>query len=331
MKKSMISAAAALFALAAMQGCGGGGGGGGAGFAVPTASAAASAPAPAPVEPPVTAPAPAPASTPAAPEPSTPVVDPTACLTAPQPGSAADVGNGYEGVWYQHAATGVNGLMLVGAAGDSTGFTVPASSTASMVESMFYGAFNFDTTNSSWQIGSGKVNAYPSTAWGTLSGSGSFVPKTSLDGTYAENAAPSKSFGPWKYELENSLAVDSTLLTGTWGGYMSNILGSIDIASNGSFTGTTAVSSPFGSCALTGSVLPREPGTRKNNLSVTLNVTNAAQSGQKSCAMGSLSDGLGFVEVTQDTTNGVCERSMRLYMFFKDSAGNYSATLAFPK
>lgn len=200
-----------------------------------------------------------------------------------------------------------------------------------MVESMFYGAFNFDTANSSWQIGSGKVSAYPSTTWGTLSGSGSFVPKTSLSGTYAEDAAASKSFGPWKYELENSLAVDSSLLAGAWGGYMSNILGSIDIASDGRFTGSTAASSPLGSCSLTGSVLPREPGTRKNNLSVALNVANAAQSGQKNCAMGSLSDGLGFVEVTQNTTNGTCKRSMRLYMFFKDSAGKYSASLAFPK
>jgi hypothetical protein len=241
------------------------------------------------------------------------------------------VGNGYEGVWYQHAATGVNGLMLVGAAGDSIGFTVPASSTTSMVESMFYGTFNFDAANSSWQVGSGKVSAYPSTIWGALSGSGSFVPKTSIDGTYAENAATAKPFGPWKYELENSLAVDSSLLTGAWGGYMSNILGSIDISSDGSFTGSTAASSPLGSCSLTGRVVPREPGTRKNNLSVTLNVANAAQSGQTSCAMGPLSDGLGFVEVTQSTTNGICKRSMRLYMFFKDSAGNYSASLAFPK
>jgi hypothetical protein len=196
---------------------------------------------------------------------------------------------------------------------------------------MFHGAFSFDTSNSSWQIASGKVNAYPSATWGALSGSGTFVPKTTLDGSYAEAAATPKPFGPWKYEIENSLAVDSTLLTGAWGGFMTQILGTINIASDGSFTGSTATSSPMGVCALTGSVLPREAGTLKNNLRVMFNSTDAAQSGQKSCAMGALQDGTAFVNVTQSTTDGVCKRSMNLYMFFKDATGNQLATLSFPK
>lgn len=220
--------------------------------------------------------------------------------------------------------------MLVGPTGDSIGFTVPASTSTSFIESLFLGAFGFDTSNSSWQINSGKANASPSTTWSALSGSGTFVPKATLNGSYALAADAPKPFGPWKYEVENSLAVDSTLLAGAWGGYMSQVLGSIDIASDGSFTGSTAVSSPMGACALTGSVLPRTPGTLKNNLLVTLTSTNAAQSGQPNCAMGTLHDGVGFVEVTQSTSDGVCKRSMRLYMFFKDASDNY-VSLAYPK
>jgi hypothetical protein len=325
MKKQVIAKAVALLAIGVLHGCGGGGGGGGGGgaflpiAAAPAAPPAAPAPAPEP-QPPAVIPPEAPSST-----------DPTACITAPQPGSTAAVGNGYEGVWHQPAANGSNGLMLIGATGDAIGFTVPASSGTYPIESMFHGAFSFDTSNSSWQIASGKVNAYPSATWGALSGSGTFVPKTTLDGSYAEAAATPKPFGPWKYEIENSLAVDSTLLTGAWGGFMTQILGTINIASDGSFTGSTATSSPMGVCALTGSVLPREAGTLKNNLRVMFNSTDAAQSGQKSCAMGALQDGTAFVNVTQSTTDGVCKRSMNLYMFFKDATGNQLATLSFPK
>ncbi len=221
--------------------------------------------------------------------------------------------------------------MLAGANGDTVGFTVPTSAASWPIDSTFYGAFNFDVPNSSWQIGSGKVSVYPASTWASLSGSGTFVPKTTLDGSYTAGAATAKTFGPWSYQVANSLAVDSALLTGAWGGYMSQIVGSITVASDRSFTGSTAPASPLGACALSGSFLPREPGTSKNNLAVTLKATNSATSGQTSCAMLPVQEGVGFVEVTQDTTGGVCKRSMSIYMFLKDADGNYRATMSFPK
>jgi len=319
MKKQTLATAAALLSLGALHGCGGGGGGGG--FGAPLAVAAAPAPAPEVVAVPGPIPDPVPAAS----------SDPTACITAPQPGSTADVGNAYEGVWNQDKHESTKGLMLTSATGESVGFTAASPVTTWPIESTFYGAFNFDVPNSSWQIGSGKVVFYPSTTWASLSGSGTFVPKATLDGSFAAGATAAKPFGLWSYQVANSLAVDSALLTGEWGGSMKNVIGSITVASDRSFTGTSAPTSPLGACALSGSLLPREPGTSKNNLAVTLKATNAATSGQTSCAMLPVQDGVGFVEVNQDTTDGVCKRFMSIYMFLKDSSGDYKATMSFAK
>jgi len=337
MKRNTIAKAVILVALGVLQGCGGGGGGGG-GVAFPITAVPASDSGPAPASTsgaePTTSPAPSPApvAPPVPPTEPAPSLDPTACINAPQPGSAAEVGNGFEGVWDQNVYGGAIGRMLIGAAGDVVGYRRAEASSVNVDN--FNGTFSFSAANSSWQVASATINPYPTTNAVPFTGSGTFVAKSTMDGTYSVDGAAPKSFDAWAYRISNYLAVDSALLTGAWGGTQYGVTGLIEIAPDGSFTGSTRNASEiaFGACTLSGTVLPREPGTsRKNYLTVRLQAVDAAKAGEKSCSLVSVTEGVGYIAVNQGTMDGVCKRSMSLNFLLKDAAGNYSIGAGFPR
>lgn len=188
--------------------------------------------------------------------------------------------------------------------------------------------------NSSWQVASAMITPYPSTDAVPLTGSGTFVRRSTIDGTYSVDGAAAKGFDTWAYRISNYLAVDSALLTGAWGGSQYGVSGLIEVAPDGSFTGSTRNASEiaFGACTLSGTVLPREPGTsKKNYLTVHLQAVDAAKAGEKSCSLVSVKEGVGYIAVNQGTTDGVCKRSMSLHLLLKDATGAYSIGAGFPR
>ncbi|QGW83920.1 hypothetical protein [Variovorax paradoxus] len=260
------------------------------------------------------------------------MLDPTACINTPQPGSTAEVGNGYEGIWDQNIYGGAIGRMLVGAAGDVVGYRRAEASSVNVDN--FNGAFNFNAANSSWQVTSATINPYPTTNGVPLTGSGTFVAKSTMDGTYSVDGAAPKGFDTWVYRISNYLAVDPALLTGAWGGSQYGMSGLIEVAPDGSFTGSTrnANEIAFGACTLNGTVLPRESGaSKKNYLTIRVQVVDAANAGEKSCNLVAVKEGVGYIAVNQGTTDGVCKRSMSLNFLLKDAAGNYSIGAGFPR
>ena len=310
---------------AGLTACGGGGGGSGGGFLPVAPIAAATSPAPPPA-PPAPSPAPAPTSAP-------PSSDPKACITTPETGSTADVGNAFEGLWGQPGTIGGAaasvGLLSIDATGSVVGFQMPDPHVMNGMHDDFVGKLAFDAGSGTWQVSSGEVRNF--TDWMPWSGNGAFSAKSSITGTYAANAGASKAFGPWTYELSNSLALTPSFLAGEWGTLYAAANGTLTIAADGSFTGSTPSGSLGGACTLSGSASLQEPGSAKNRIAFDFTAVDAAKAGEKSCVLTGVKRAVGHVSISQYTRDGACTRSNTLYVQLEDAAGRLIAGYIFPR
>ncbi|SFM30984.1 hypothetical protein SAMN05444747_104217 [Variovorax sp. OV329] len=287
MKKcvSRVSVARALAVVAAgalcavLTACGGGGGG-----EPIDGSAGASSTAAPPYVPPAT-----PSQVPPSLPPSTPRADPYAPvagseprpdLLAPQPGSTAAVGNGSEGIYGSIAGD----VALIGASGKllrkSSGDWIIGSIT---------------TTGLNWVFNPETIQFMFSDP---VTGSGTFSPLKSMDGTFSAGGRSSTPWGPLTYSVENALAVNQLSVQGSW--QSDGAVGlSLAIDSQGKFTGTTNGYS-VGNCAITGTLTQAEPSTSKNMFAVHIDVpNNSATQGQMACTLGtSPLDGLAAIVLT---------------------------------
>jgi hypothetical protein len=325
--RPLTAAVLTVTLTAGLTACGGGGGSGG-GFLplLPTTSTASPTPTPPPEPAPAPPPAPAPASV-------TPSSDPKACITTPETGSTADVGNAFEGLWGQPGTIGGQaasvGLLSIDAAGSTVGFQMPDPNVMTGMHDDFVGKLSFDAGSGTWQVSSGEVRNF--TDWAPWSGSGAFSAKSSMTGTYAANAAASKAFGPWTYELSNSLALTPSFLGGEWGALYGAFNGTLNIAADGSLSGSTPSGSLGGACTLSGSAALQEPGSAKNRIAFDFTVADAAKSGDKACVLTGVKKGVGFVSISQYTREGICTRSNTLYVQLQDATGRLIAGYIFPQ
>lgn len=266
-----FSKALAVALLSAGLGACGGGGGGDGGTAAPTS-----------VESPAPAPRPAPAPTPPSPSTSTPTPEdplgfyapvagsePQPLLTAPQTGSIAAAGNGSEGFYED-----MFGYAFVSASGE-------------VARKMLFGTLwgSVTVTGSNWIFNPG-ARLYDRRAL-PVTGSGTFSANVSMDGTYSTDGRSSDAWGPMRYSTANALAVTQVSAAGTWSNVDRDTVGmSITVDDAGRFTGRT-VGSGIGVCAVTGTVVLKQPDSAKNLYTLTLNATNTAATGEMACKLDS--------------------------------------------
>ncbi|MGJ7613086.1 MULTISPECIES: hypothetical protein [unclassified Variovorax] len=243
---------------AGLAGCGGGGGGSGGMPMLPVLPAAA----PAPASSPPPAPAPAPNRDPV------PGSEPLPSLSAPQAGSTAAVGNDSEGVYVT-----LLGLTYVGADGAIARQFNVGSLWGSIRVSGLNWTFNPDTT-----FYFVKASA--------VTGSGTFSPKVSMDGTYAYESRGSSAFGPLRYAVENALSVSQDSVVGKWANADTSFgIGvSIEVNAKGAFTGTTT-GAQVGNCSISGTVSQAQPGTSKNMYGLTMKAVNTGTDTKTACQL----------------------------------------------
>lgn len=258
--KPLWIVATVLAASVGVTACGGGGGGGGGGMpmlpmgVVPT-------PAPAP------APSPAPAPAPAENRDAVPGSEPSPSLSAPQAGSTAAVGNDSEGIY----AAGVRGLAFVGADGSiARSFTVGT----------LWGSLKL--TGLDWSFNPDTEFSFLSVSQAT--GSGTFAPKKTMNGTYAYGTRDPADFGPLTYTIENALAVSQASVVGTWSNNDSSLGVTVRVDDKGVFTGTTS-GAEVGQCTLSGTVALAQPGSAKNMYELKLKAVNAAMASKDDCEL----------------------------------------------
>lgn len=178
-----------------------------------------------------------------------PLATPTEGVVAPQlcnadAGSLAASGDSTRGAWYD----GFDNLMLVS----------PSGSYLAKLLIGFTGG-NIAFTADSWTTSSAEHLFVSTTAYNT---SGSFVPFRAITDAVSTNGLDQERYGS-----ENALAANQASLTGLWGKASDAI--SLNIASNGSYTGTTSGTN-FGTCTLTGNVTHVNPATQYNLYTVTM-------------------------------------------------------------
>jgi hypothetical protein len=220
------------------------------------------APAPAP------SPAPAPAPAPAANRDPVAGSEPLPSLSAPQPGSTAAVGNDSEGIY----GSLVN-LGFVGADGSVAAKFVVGTLWGSIKVAGLDWSFNPDTQHY-------FIDASP------VTGSGTFVSKKSMSGTYAYGSRAPSNFGPLGYAAENALAVTQGSVVGKWANTDTSfgISVTIEVDDKGAFTGKT-VGVQIGTCSISGTVAQAQPGTSKNMYGFALNAVNAATEAKDACKL----------------------------------------------
>jgi hypothetical protein len=189
-------------------------------------------------------------------------------LSAPQAGSTAAVGNDSEGVY-----VALLGLTYVGADGAIARQFNVGSLWGSITVAGLNWTFNPDTTFY-------FVDASP------VTGSGTFSPKVSMDGTYAYGSRESSAFGPLKYAIENALAVSQDSVVGKWANKDTSFgIGiSIEVDAKGAFTGTTT-GVQVGNCSISGTVAQAQPGTSKNMYGVTMKAVDAGTDTKTACQL----------------------------------------------
>ncbi len=258
----LIKAIAALLFGAALGACGGGGGGGD--FSPPAAESPPPTSQPAPAAPPEPLPPASPARDPYGPVAGS---EPAPSLSAPQAGSTAAVGMNGEGIYE-----------------DFWGYTF-VSPNGDIARKQLVGTLwgSIATTGLNWTFNPGTaeyfIDALP------VTGSGTFSPMISMDGSYAVDGGSPKAFGPVNYSTANALAVRQESVKGKWANTeSSSIRVSIDVDENGVFTGSTS-GSQIGVCGVSGSVKLAAAGTAKNMYVVAATAVNTAGAGQKACAL----------------------------------------------
>ncbi|MDM0077696.1 hypothetical protein QTH90_25035 [Variovorax sp. J2P1-59] len=193
--------------------------------------------------------------------------EPAPSLGTPQPGSTAAVGNDSEGVYESDF-----GYAHVSASGK--------------VARQFNGGLlwgSIDISGLNWVFNPGTE--YTSMSADPVTGSGSFSPKASMDGTYSRGGRSPSAIGPLTYSVANALAVDQASVAGTWA--IPDILGigmSIVVDETGAFTGSTS-GFQIGVCKLSGSLMLAQPGSAKNSYVTTLTAENAATGTEKRCQL----------------------------------------------
>jgi len=296
-KKPLLRLLALAAALSVLHGCGGGGGGG------DDASAAPQTPpevqTPETPETPLTPIAPPAEETPSTPEtpqtpdpttpgtveePETPQVpdtptpppsdpyapvagsEPAPSLSQPQPGSTAAVGSAWEGIYES-----MSGYTFI----TPTGMLFRKD----LVE-WTRGSISVNGTD--WVFNSDTNTVFLTMQ--SVTGSGSFTPKTSMTGTYSKNGGTSATWGPLTYSQENALAVTTASLQGNWSATNATYGMSLEFDASGVFSGTTS-GAQIGTCQLSGSMVQVEPGSSKNMFSLTLTAVNAATGSDKKCSL----------------------------------------------
>ena len=275
-ESSVFKCLALVAAIAALQGCGGGGGGGGGGFPLAFPAGDASAPQeeskpPEAAEPESTAPqtdryAPVAGS------------EPAPSLSTPQTGSTADVGSASEGIFqsmYGYTFIDPKGNFAQRGLTDWTWGSIAVSDNN----------WSFDSRTRAYFIDVKPV-----------SGSGTFTPKTSMEGTYSVDGRASSAWGPLKYSLSNALAITPESLQGKWSSTETSSGTSFEFDSNGVFSGATS-GTQFGVCKLSGVVTQVEPGTAKNMFYLEMTAINAATASEKACTLDTSLPYAGFAGV----------------------------------
>lgn len=239
--------------------CGGGGGGGGGGMPLLPLL---------PSTPPAPAPSPAPAAAPAANRDPVPGSEPLPSLSAPQPGSTAAVGNDSEGIYGS-----LLNLGFVGADGGVAAKFVVGTLWGSIKVTGLDWTFNPDTLHY-------FIDASP------VTGSGTFVPKKTMKGTYAYGSHASSDFGPFGYAAENALAVSQESVIGKWANTDTSfgISITIEVDDKGVFTGQTA-GAQIGTCSISGTITQAQSGTAKNMYGLVLNAAHAATEAKDVCKL----------------------------------------------
>ncbi len=313
-KKSTFKLLALAAAMAALQGCGGGGGGGG--FPL-MAAAPPSSDSQAQVPPPsvpdtsnstgdeaivdetpggTSDPRPTPS------DPFAPIAGTEPAPTKPEPGSTAEVGAVSEGIYQA-----MFGYTFI----DSNGKL----SRRNLID-WIDGTITV-TGDVNWTV-EGK-SYYLTTQ--SLTGSGTFTPKTSMQGSYSTNSGSAQDWGTLKYSLSNSLAITPASLQGKWSVTDGSM--SVEFDQDGMMVSGTTSGATFGVCDLSITAAQSAPGTSKNLFSLTMTAVNAATGTAPACKLDTVSpySGLAAVVLTP-AGNYVGNGYFRTFAFNAVSNGN---------
>lgn len=249
-------AVVALAACALLSACGGGDDSGNSGGAT---SSQGGTPTPAPAPLPSPAPSPAPSPDPSPTPPRTGETLPS--LSAPQPGSTAEVGNGSEGIWSEFG-----GATFV----DTTGRFVRAERIG-----VVNGGFQFSGSN--WSFAPDTIFEYLVPK--NVTGSGTITLGSKLDGSYLKDGSDTPTTVRATYDAANALAVDQASIQGSWkqDGFEMSVDEQGNV--NGTYTSGTRI------CALTGTAVLAEAGSRKNLYRLNMTATVSTQPASTGCNM----------------------------------------------
>lgn len=219
-----------------------------------------------PATPPAPAPSPAPAPAPAANRDPVAGSEPLPSLSAPQPGSIAAAGNGSEGLY-----EAMFGYTYVGADGKIASKFVVGTLAGSI-----------QVTGINWLFGP-DTNYYLA-GQSPVTGSGTFSPKESMNGTYAHGGGSSSAFGPSTYNVANALAVGQDSVIGKWANTDTSfgIAIAIEVDATGAYTGTMS-GAQVGACKISGTLTMAEPATAKNAYGFRMTAVNAATTAGDAC------------------------------------------------
>ncbi|SCK21911.1 hypothetical protein VAR608DRAFT_1692 [Variovorax sp. HW608] len=270
-RKSTFRLLAFAAALAALQGCGGGGGG----FPitlVPAGNSDSQTQTESKVpETDTSSPAPTPETTPE----TTPTdryapvagSEPAPSLSDPQKGSTADVGSASEGIYESFF-----GHTFITAAGQLA---------RKDLLDWTWGSITVNGTD--WSFNPETRSLHITSK--TVTGSGTFTSRTSMQGTYSEDGGASSAWGPLKYSQANALAITLANLQGKWSvADATRYNMSLEFDANGVLSGTTS-GPQLGVCSLSGAAVQVEPGTAKNMFYLAMTAVNAATGSERACTL----------------------------------------------
>jgi Putative Ig domain len=188
-----------------------------------------------------------------------------------------------------------------------------------------YGFFNdlYGTiaypTSSTWSLSPGGF-AIGSFGGATTSGSGTFIPKTALSGSFTSGTPDSLSgsnSSNLSYGIENAIAINGISdMAGTYQGGSGTSIIKFVIDSTGAISGSRGAGTAT-ACTITGNLTLKNPGTQKNMFSITYTPSNA------SCGLQALPyTGLAVASVSNGTPSGTYKRMLKT---LSRTAGNTSS------